>query len=397
MKIYEIGTGYTPIPAQMGAATEIVVEELAKAFAKQGIPVEIIDIASSNRTPTQLPIREVSVPKVFTATDVQLGLMHKLKRVIYSVCLARELKKLLKTCDDKPVLHFHNQYNLFFFLKLVPRCLREKCLIAYTNHSGIWRQDWEKIKNTIRRRYFQEAECMRRADVVFLLNQETKENVNIHLGVPANHLVLIENGVNTEIYYPLTDKEKKSAREQYSVENSKVILQVGSVNENKGQLRALEYLLPLMKQYPDLVYAYAGGVVDAEYQERIVAFSRENGLHNRIRYMGMITPGRVLNTVYNCATATILPSRFESFGLVVVESLAAGIPVFLDKDGMVRFDKGVIFYDENSFFETVVGFLYGDTKQVEQLQAQARIYAQEEYSWDKIAKNYYLEFENRMK
>ena len=28
MKIYEIGTGYTPIPARMGAATEIVVEEV---------------------------------------------------------------------------------------------------------------------------------------------------------------------------------------------------------------------------------------------------------------------------------------------------------------------------------------------------------------------------------
>ena len=30
MKIYEIGTGYTPIPAQMGAATEIVVAGISK-------------------------------------------------------------------------------------------------------------------------------------------------------------------------------------------------------------------------------------------------------------------------------------------------------------------------------------------------------------------------------
>ena len=39
MKIYEIGTGYTPIPARISAATEIVVEELTKAFLKQNIPV----------------------------------------------------------------------------------------------------------------------------------------------------------------------------------------------------------------------------------------------------------------------------------------------------------------------------------------------------------------------
>ena len=31
MKIIEVGTGYTSIPANMGAATEIVVEELVKS------------------------------------------------------------------------------------------------------------------------------------------------------------------------------------------------------------------------------------------------------------------------------------------------------------------------------------------------------------------------------
>ena len=44
MKIYEIGTGYTPIPAQVSAATESIVEELTKAFLAQNIAVEIIDI-----------------------------------------------------------------------------------------------------------------------------------------------------------------------------------------------------------------------------------------------------------------------------------------------------------------------------------------------------------------
>ena len=47
MKLYEIGTGYTPIPAQMGAATEIVVEGLTRAFQKLNVPVEIIDIKAT--------------------------------------------------------------------------------------------------------------------------------------------------------------------------------------------------------------------------------------------------------------------------------------------------------------------------------------------------------------
>lgn len=44
MKVFEIGTGYTSIPARMGAATEIVVAELTTSMMKIGEDVTIIDI-----------------------------------------------------------------------------------------------------------------------------------------------------------------------------------------------------------------------------------------------------------------------------------------------------------------------------------------------------------------
>lgn len=157
MKIYEIGTGYTPIPAQMGAATEIVVEELTKSFLKMGKDVTIVDIKAENRAKTNLPIIEVGVPKRFTSTDVQLGLMHKLKRVVYSIALASTLKKILKATREKVVFHFHNQYNMYFFLKLTPSKLRNKCFLAYTNHSYIWHGNWEDIKDTVKKDIFKKS------------------------------------------------------------------------------------------------------------------------------------------------------------------------------------------------------------------------------------------------
>lgn len=95
MKIYEIGTGYTPIPAQMGAATEIVVEELTRSLIKNGVDATIIDIKAQNRAECELPIIEVGVPKIFTKTDVSLGIMHKLKRVCYSISLAKDRKSVV--------------------------------------------------------------------------------------------------------------------------------------------------------------------------------------------------------------------------------------------------------------------------------------------------------------
>lgn len=387
MKIFEIGTGYTPIPAQIAAATEIVVEELTKAFLKQGVQVEIIDIAASDRAPHQLPIREVKVPGCFTGTDVQLGIMHKLKRVAYSVSLAGTLKRILKQSDEKVVLHFHNQYNLFFFLKLTPKKLREKALIAYTNHSGIWRLNWCEIEDTIRKRYFQEAECMKQADLVFLLNEETKRNVMEHLGVLENRIVVVNNGVNTDVYHPLPEDERRYAKEKWNLKGRKVILQVGSVYENKGQLRSAEYLLPLLKADPKLVFAYAGGVVDEEYQQKILAFAKENGVADQIRYLGMLSPGTELNELYNAAAATMLPSRYESFGLVVIESFSSGVPVLLDREAPFRFGPGSIAF-EHGDFAAVDRKVFGDAEAYRQLCDQARKNAVENYSWDKIARDY---------
>ena len=154
MKIYEIGTGYTPIPAQMGAATEIVVEELVRSFRKSGADITLLDIQAKDRPETDLPIEEVKVPGCFTDTDVKLGIMHKLKRVVYSVALAGKLKKILKAATEPVVLHFHNQYNLFFFYKLTPKSLCDKAKIAYTVHSYIWPAEWDEIKDTVQKRYF---------------------------------------------------------------------------------------------------------------------------------------------------------------------------------------------------------------------------------------------------
>ena len=392
MKIYEIGTGYTPIPATMGAATEIVVEELTKAFQKLGEAVQIVDIAAECRAPSNLPIREVKVPGCFSGTDVQLGIMHKLKRVVYSVALAGELTKILKQETEPVVLHFHNQYNLFFFLKLVPASLRKKARIAYTNHSGIWRLEWEKIESIIQKRYFQEAECMRKADVVFVLNEETKKNAMEHLGVSQERLVCIYNGVNTDTYCPLSRDEKQQAKEKWGLQDRKVILQVGSVCENKGQLRALQCLLPLLRDDPDVTYVYAGGVVEEEYQKQIEAFAAKQGVTNQVRYLGMCLPGKALNEIYNVAMATLIMSRYEGFALVAVESLAAGVPVLVEEHGPVQLGGGSVRLRKDNLATEVSNQIFINGATYEQLCRESRVTAVKNYSWEKIARDVLNQF-----
>ena len=395
MKIYEIGTGYTPIPACMGAATEIVVEELTKSLLSMGKDVEIIDIASDSRADSKLPIREVHVPSVFKKTDVHLGLMHKLKRVAYSVSLAFELKKLLKKAKRKIVLHFHNQYNLFFFLKLNSKKLREKAYIAYTNHSGIWALPWEKSEKILKTRYFQEAECMKRADIVFALNQATIENASANLNIPKDNFYLIANGVNTAIYHPLSEEERAAAKEEFGLAGKRVILQVGSVYENKGQERVLRMLAPHMQKDKYLVYAFAGGIVNEEYFSSIIQLAKEFGLNDQVRYLNTIEPGRQLNKLYNTALTSIVASEYEGCSLVILEALSSGIPVLIDADKSFFVGDGCICYTKENLDSLLCETVF-DLPRNELIKHAARQNAFKNYSWDKIAEKYYSVWRNAL-
>lgn len=392
MKIYEIGTGYTPIPAQVAAATESVVEEITKVLIDKKEDVEIIDISSEIRAENNLPIKEVKVPSFFSKSDVSLGIVHKLKRVVYSVCLAFYLKKLLRK-QENIVLHFHNQYNLFFFLKLVPKKLRNRATIAYTNHNGLWSMPWDEVKEVLHKRYFQEIEAMKKADLVFVLNLNTKMSVEKNLGVAPHKVIQINNGVNTEIYHPLSCDEISEIKQQHGFENKKVILQVGSVYENKGQERSLNLLAPILKNNEDIVFAFAGGIVSQEYFEKVNNTVKELQIEDKVFYLGESSPGEQMNRIYNMADATLFVSKYESFGLVCIESLAAGVPVLLCSESLSSFGEGSVMSNNENFEKDLLNLIH-QNESYDLLAQKARENATENYTWEKIVEKYLKGFKN---
>lgn len=393
MKIYEIGTGYTPIPAQMGAATEIVVEELTRSFLKLNQNVEIIDIADENRVKNDLPIIEVKVPSVFTKSDVSLGIMHKLKRVTYSVALAQKLKKILKNTNEETVLHFHNQYNLFFFLKLVPEKYRKKAKIVYTVHSYIWGTEWEQIKEIVKKRYFQEVFCVKNADAVFVLNDMTQHNLVEKIGVEKSKTLLINNGVNTAVYSPIEDKTNTEIINKYGLKDKKVFIQVGSVCERKNQLTAIKMLSPMMKQDKSIVFCYAGAVISQEYQETIAEYSKANNINDQVIYCGELTPGKQLNDFYNMGLAMICPTTAEGFSLVILEAMSAGVPVLINEQLKFALSKKCLRYKDSEEFANIISNHILSKADRNALSKNVREVILSEYSWDEIARQYILSFE----
>ena len=391
MKIYEIGTGYTPIPAKVAAATESVVEELTKAFMQKKIDVEVIDISANDRVPNSLPITEVKVPSIFTKSDISLGIIHKVKRVVYSVALALKLKKILRQTNQKIVLHFHNQYNIYFFLKLVKKELRDKAIIAYTNHNGFWSLPYEEAKSTLQSRYFQEIEGMKNADLIFVLNPKMKNNIVENLGIDENKVIRINNGVNTDVYAPLSSEQIEKVKEKLNLNNKRIILQVGSVNENKGQGRAVKMIAPLLRENSDTVFAFAGDIVSQEYYQEVLRTAKEEKVENQVVYLGTFSPGKEMNGLYNIADTAIFVSRYEGFSLACIESISAGVPVVLCSDSLSSFGDGSILAERQDVADRIRQLL-NDGDLLKELKQAARKNAVENFTWSKTAQKYFDNF-----
>jgi glycosyltransferase involved in cell wall biosynthesis len=394
VKIVEIGTGYSPIPAKVGAATELVIEELSKSFVKKGFDVSIVDLEEPQRGLDNIKFYDIKIPRHLKRTTYNLGLLHKVKRVIYSLKIGPLLRKL--DLNQRYIFHFHNQYNYYFFDKLAGKRLKANIKTVYTLHSYIWSQNWDEIKKTVFRKYFLEIYSLRRADLLLVLNENAKKNLVQHLKIPEEKIVLMPNGVNTSVYTPLKKAGQLNAMQnKHNLHDEKVLFHVGSVCPRKNQLNIIKGLCRLMKKH-NLKFFYAGGIIDPHYFQQINEYIKAQKIERNVVYLGELRPGKELNSYYNIADAFVFNSTSEAFTLVVLEALSAGKPVFLAEAVRNSFlpktsSNGIIYFNENNFSKTIEKYLF-NKKLMSQLSKKARLYIMKSFSWDSIADRHLVLF-----
>ena len=273
-------------------------------------------------------------------------------------------------------------------MKLTSKKLRNKAIIAYTVHSYVWNEEWDKIEDTVNKRYFQEIYCVKNADAVFVLNDVTKEHFVNRLQVNGEKIYKVLNGVNVERYSSLGDVEIANLKNEHGLNGKKMLFQVGSVCVRKNQLGTVKMLSDYLKNHRDVVYMYAGGVIDAEYKHKIDDFSKENGISEQVLYVGELSPGAQLNKYYNMASCSVFTSARESFGLVIIEAIITGTPVVLAGNLMFDSNDGSRVYNNPEEFVSLVDSIVNgdigwfDCKSI-----------REKYNWDTVSKTYTDMFE----
>jgi D-inositol-3-phosphate glycosyltransferase len=158
---------------------------------------------------------------------------------------------------------------------------------------------------------------------ILLTSEREKGNLLRHYPTREEAIAVVPCGVNLNLFRPV---DKVEARRRIGVPMDEAIaLYVGRFAPEKG-LERLLMAAACLRSLPRLRFVIAGGGNDDPDHQRIVQMSRDYGLSERVTFVGRVDQGD-LPVFYSAADMLVVPSSYESFGMVALESLACGTPV----------------------------------------------------------------------
>lgn len=180
--------------------------------------------------------------------------------------------------------------------------------------------------------------AVRRADLIATVSEASKREIIKEFGVSPDRVSVIPDAVGAE-FCPLTEVDRsQEITAHYGVNcDEPFILYVGGISPHKNLHTLVDAHASLVQESST---AKANLVLVGDYQKDVF-FSSYTGLQERIEELGtgdkVVFTGFVddddLKYFYNAASALVMPSFDEGFGLPALEAMACGTPVIASNAG----------------------------------------------------------------
>ena len=329
-----------PLAALGGKETggmNVYIRELSKELAKKGCQIDIFTRSQNPEVPTVVPFRE--------------GI-----RIVH-------LKAGPEAPYDKNQVWFH----LPEFLENMERFTRDEKGAYHLIHSHYWLSGWigahmskrwnipllhmfhtlAYLKNKATRplgehepdvRVEMEEKLVKQSDHIMVSNQREKGQMIWTYGVPAEKISVIPCGVDPSLF---RQRDPVQSKLHLGLPDKRYILFVGRIDPVKGidtLLKAIKVLRKKLENAHNVHLLIIGGDRDhadsptGSEMYKLKQLTATLGIKNMVTFLGAQRQDQ-LPYFYSAAELCILPSRYESFGMVALEAMACGTPVIASKVG----------------------------------------------------------------
>jgi glycosyltransferase involved in cell wall biosynthesis len=364
LNILMIGGAIPWYPPVGGSA--IVPLQLAEALGKAGHHVDYLVVTLDNSQMQTEHLHPIYISLRSDSFTYRNGLFFPLYQYLK---VARRLKQYDIVYCEVHRAAFYALHRATFGSP--PRVMTA----AYTG--GIPRFFWQ-------RRSFLEPYsflALRLSDLVICPSDYSRDNVSQAYGIPLSKTRAFHGGV-PDHFLEQTQKQEQEGRF--------TLVFCGRLNGSREPFKRVDLLLKAMrlilqKHEMELKIIGSGSRLE-EYTE----LARTLGIEEEVHFLGHIDHDK-LPEHYAAADLFVLSSRMESFGLVVAEAMACGLPVVATRVGGVPevVDEGVtgllVPPNDPEALAEAVNSLLDDPDRMKAMGAKGRERVREHFTWDKVA------------
>src|SRR5210317_887520 len=356
----------------------IYVEKISKELSKNNYVTVVTAERAESFVKGSLDFKSLNLfDKELSVDDKEIYLQEFINKLYESVDL-----------ENFDIIHSH-----YWMSGLVGKEIANKFNkpLVYTSHSlGIFLDGYNKERVDC------EKIIMNSSDVITTSSLFEEEMILENYNADSNKLKKITPGVDIEIFRPDTTTKREN-----------IFLSIGRIQEQKGQIDTIKFLDNFRKVENNFICYFIGGPSGksgSKYLEELIQTVEDMNLESHIEFLDNLSQIEIRDLL-NKSKLLIHTSKFETFGLVVAEANAMGVPVLTTNKGslleIVESNKNG-YYSENLIDRNVNNFvqnLIQDSKKFNEIMKNC-IDKSKNYDWKntgiEIEKAYQIVVKNKL-
>lgn len=227
--------------------------------------------------------------------------------------------------DELAILHTHSYKPNIYGRIAGTLCKTERLKIIghyHNQYDNKWASEGTLIYDQL---------LARSSDRLLACSESVRRHVIERVGVPAERVELLLNGVDLARY--AAPRDRQVARRALEIEpGAQVVGVVGRIAQQKGQDTLIRAARQILAHAPNTIFLLAGAPDEQAQLDRLMQLAAAEGVAERVRLLGYISD---MPLVYAALDVLAVPSRWEGFGLILVEAMAAGVPIVATRVGAI--------------------------------------------------------------
>ena len=143
----------------------------------------------------------------------------------------------------------------------------------------------------------------------------------------SKKMCVIENGIDFS-KFKNADECRLETRTELNISDDEIVIGVvGRISEQKDPMTSIKAFKKIKKEYPNTKLLFVGS---GELEENVRQFAQENNINEDVIITGWVNCVEKYIPAFDIA---ILPSKWEGFGLVIVEYMACNKPIIASNIG----------------------------------------------------------------